>query len=124
MPRYIDADELKESLKNLKAKANNKKYEQGLQDAIDGYFPQIIDDAPTADVQPVKHGRWIECAEQKHIEKDYECSECGYRVCGEYECTSFCGGCGAIMGGDSNADLWVDDESVPNKDMRPDNEVM
>lgn len=52
MPRYIDADKLKESLKELKAEGNNLKYVQGLQDAIDGYFPQIIDDAPTVDVQP------------------------------------------------------------------------
>ena len=50
--RAIDADKLKEHLKKLKAKADNKKYEQGLQDAIDCYFPQIIDDAPTVDVQP------------------------------------------------------------------------
>ena len=51
--RAIDADKLKEHLKKLKAKADNKKYEQELQDAIDCYFPQIIDDAPTVDVQPV-----------------------------------------------------------------------
>ena len=55
--RLIDANALKESLKKLKAKGYNQKYVQGLQDAIDGYFPQIIDDAPTADVQP-KNG-WI-----------------------------------------------------------------
>lgn len=45
--RRIDADHLKETLKKLKAEDNNQKYVQGLQDAIDGYFPQIIDDEPT-----------------------------------------------------------------------------
>ena len=45
--RLIDANALKESLKKLKAEGYNQKYVQGLQDAIDGYFPQIIDDAPT-----------------------------------------------------------------------------
>lgn len=55
--RPIDADKLKESLKKFKAKAYNKKYEQGLQDAIDGYFPRIIDDAPTVYVQLVNG--WI-----------------------------------------------------------------
>lgn len=55
--RPIDADALKESLKKLKAKGYNQKYVQGLQDAIDGYFPQIIDDAPTINVQSVNG--WI-----------------------------------------------------------------
>lgn len=52
--RLIDANALKESLKHLKAKAYNQKYEQGLQDAIDGYFPQIIDNEPTIEAQPVQ----------------------------------------------------------------------
>lgn len=52
--RPIDADELKESLKKLKAEGYNRKYVQGLQDAIDGYFPQIIDDEPTLCVVPTK----------------------------------------------------------------------
>lgn len=49
--RLINADTLKESLKELKAEGNNRRYVQGLQDAIDNYFPQIIDDAPTIDVE-------------------------------------------------------------------------
>lgn len=49
--RLIDADALKETLKKLKAKGDNKKYVQGLQDAIDCYFPQIIDDEPTIDIK-------------------------------------------------------------------------
>ena len=55
--RTIDADALKEHLKKLKAKGCNQKYVQGLQDAIDCYFPQIIDGAPTIDVQSVNG--WI-----------------------------------------------------------------
>lgn len=51
--RLIDADALKEKLKKLKAKGTNKKYVQGLQDAIDGYFPQIIDDVPTIDIKAI-----------------------------------------------------------------------
>ena len=45
--RLIDADLLKNELKNLKAESKNKWYTKGLQDAIDFYFPQIIDDIPT-----------------------------------------------------------------------------
>lgn len=36
--RLINADALKESLKNLKAEGSNRKYVQGLQDAIDVFF--------------------------------------------------------------------------------------
>ena len=45
--RLIDADVLKRALKNLKAESKNKWYTKGLQDAIDFYFPKIIDDIPT-----------------------------------------------------------------------------
>lgn len=45
--RLIDADVLKRQLKNLKAESKNKWYTKGLQDAIDFYFPKIIDDIPT-----------------------------------------------------------------------------
>lgn len=107
--RLIDANALKERLKKLKAKADNKKYEQGLQDAIDCYFPQIIDDAPTVDVQSVKHGQWIiDYAEGTNIYHAH-CSECGKEptrnIGGDYyidKLSDFCPNCGAMMGGDSN----------------------
>ena len=37
-----------------------------------------IDNAPTIDTEPVRHGRWIECESENgiHIHK---CSECGKR---------------------------------------------
>ena len=60
--RLIDADELKKSLKELKAEGNNQKYVQGLQDAIDNYFPQIIDDAPT--VEAITREQFAEAAKQ------------------------------------------------------------
>ena len=50
--RLIDANALKESLKKYKVKGYNHKYVQGMQDAIDGYFPRIIDDAPTIEAEP------------------------------------------------------------------------
>lgn len=98
MARYIDADELKESLKKLKAKAYNQKYQQGLQDAIDGYFPQIIDNAPTADVQPVRHGRWI----ATNDENKKRCSECDIiHLIAQYPHgkANYCPNCGAKMDG-------------------------
>ena len=68
--RLIDADELKEGLKDLKAEGYNQKYVQGLQDAIDDYFSQIIDDAPTANVQPVKQDTELSSILQDYGIKD------------------------------------------------------
>ena len=107
--RLIDADELKESLKDLKAEGYNQKYVQGLQDAIDNYFSQIIDDAPTVDVQPVKHAQWI--FQNRHDEDGrciYHCSECNFEI-KVFPCNlvlwqmheKYCARCGAQMDGDS-----------------------
>ena len=108
--RLIDADELKKDLKDLKAEGYNQKYVQGLQDAIDNYFPQIIDDAPTADVQLVKHGRWIRSDDQCWLtcpfcDTDVDVS-CGapffYVDNDEVSHINFCPNCGARMDGDNN----------------------
>lgn len=112
MPRYIDADALKESLKELEAtgKGANPKYLQGIQDAIDGYFPQIIDDEPTADVEPIRHGRW-KWLTQKEAEpyapfgmvfsaENWICSECNnYKTFGIGMQPKYCDNCGAKMDG-------------------------
>lgn len=104
--RVINADALKESLKKLKAEGNNRKYVQGLQDAIDGYFPQIIDDEPTIDAEPVRHGRWIV---EKGSGEYAVCSECGGKSGTQWDgvepiplMTPFCPNCGARMDGDDN----------------------
>ena len=89
--RLIDADALKESLKELKAEGNNRRYVQGLQDAIDGYFPQIIDDEPTIDAEPVKHGRWIQ-----RRNGQYYCNNCGREERFTYQ-RNYCPKCGAKM---------------------------
>lgn len=73
--RLIDADALKESLKELEAESNSIRYTQGLQDAIDYYFPQIIDDAPTIDAEPVKHGELL--AKIKDLIAKYKQAESG-----------------------------------------------
>ena len=48
MSRLIDADVLLEYIKKLECHADNKKYEKGLNDFLQFYFPQIIDNQPTA----------------------------------------------------------------------------
>lgn len=51
-------------------------------------------------------GKWIEDDEhnQNHIEKIWHCSECNYEAWGEYDKSDFCGGCGADMRGEEDAD--------------------
>ena len=60
----------------------------------------IISDMPTADVQPVKRGKWLE-------NHDWiNCSICGFDVKDEYYAKRFtyknCPHCGADMRGDEN----------------------
>ena len=50
-----------------------------------------IDEVPAADVEPVKHGHWIEC----NYGLTFECSECKYPT--EYNLTDFCPNCGAKL---------------------------
>ena len=56
----------------------------------------VIQTAPAADVQLVKHGRWI----RKHnsFPQRYFCTECGG---GDVGIFTFCHYCGARMDGDS-----------------------
>lgn len=56
----------------------------------------VIEDAPTIEAEPIKHGRWIEIGHPW-----YECSECGERTAvvnlnGEVV-WNYCPNCGARM---------------------------
>lgn len=54
-----------------------------------------IEDAPTIDAQPVKHGEW-------ETQGGVHCTRCGWRPTGRI-CdlfTDYCAGCGAKMDGD------------------------
>ena len=50
---------------------------------------------PAADVETVRHGKWLEQYEGSRLLK---CSVCGYEFCDLIECGNFCGNCGAKMG--------------------------
>ena len=67
-----------------------------------------IEDAPTIDAQPVKHGRFVfEKGDYRNTVDGYRCTSCGetYHTkvpyFSEYK---FCPNCGAKMGGDADAD--------------------
>lgn len=97
--RYVD-----EMSKHFSTKDNE--YYDALMDAEDA-----IDDLPSADVAPVRHGRWIETSYD-----EYTCSVCGKNVSDEIfyaigpedresasmGVANYCPNCGAKMDGDAD----------------------
>ena len=64
----------------------------------------IIDDLPTIDAEPVRHGRWEKASEYMPI---YVCSECKERNLfknGNNVFSNYCPNCGAKMRGDEDTD--------------------
>lgn len=58
-----------------------------------GRARKLIEDAPAADVQPVRHGRWV------YDEGEFACSECdGVMVRNVF---NYCPWCGARMDGET-----------------------
>lgn len=80
-----------------------KAYTEGRIKAKDGCV-SVLDDInalPKADVQPVKHGRWIWDSEPElgNPYGSYRCSECGNRM--KFQ-ENYCCGCGARMEDEQN----------------------
>lgn len=96
--RMIDANALKTSFE-----------EDG---HLSNYIEEFIDNAPTIDAEPVRHGQWI-FGELGPIGCDVNCSECGWGAKNvdpvlwlDYDGHKYCGCCGAKMDGgkdDENA---------------------
>lgn len=51
----------------------------------------VVNDAPTVDAEPVRHGHWIA---EISDEEEYKCSECGDI---EYYTCKYCPNCGSKM---------------------------
>ncbi len=84
-----------------------KAYTEGRIKAKDGCVSILHDlnALPKADVQPVKHGRWVRTDKSMGVETVYACSECGYQV-RESDRTNYCGDCG------SKLDIIYQDDKV------------
>lgn len=70
--RLIDADDI---IVQLEAKRNNWDNKKAIHRAMRGAYVDsilIVRDAPTVEVEPVRHGRWI-----KWDDYVVMCSECG-----------------------------------------------
>jgi hypothetical protein len=92
MPRYIDADRLISRLNIFNEWCKDERLKGSI------FAVDVIRDEPTADVEPVKHGKW---------EKEEICTNCKTNIEdlfeGEfyYSCEKlrFCPHCGAKMDG-------------------------
>lgn len=89
MGKYIDAEGVMRACYDSFVKTNNKAYKE---------IALLVEAVPAADVQEVKHGRWIETT----VPELWECSVCGCVIYSETEIDrkiyhKWCGRCGARM---------------------------
>ena len=89
MPELIDREVLLEAMRDCEAVTHSI----GYLDVI-----AIIEDAPTIESKPVRHGRWFFVGEETMHDgwtyRKYKCSECGFQT---VEAKNFCPNCGADM---------------------------
>lgn len=99
--RYIDADKLRDEADDTLNWKTNNEYNM-YSDVMD-----MIDYAPTEDVQPVKHGRWI----TSEITTDPGCTSCScchseyyigdlQNLEGDNDFVMYCPNCGTRMDGE------------------------
>lgn len=62
-------------------------------------FENAFEKAPTIEVEPVKHGRWIDIDPAPWGQVYGTCSECGIRQALDKGKDKFCGVCGTRMDG-------------------------
>ena len=93
MPRYIHADKMIADTKAMKQVA------EGIE--IEGII-KYIDEHATANVQEIKHGKWIKTDYYDIFHMPiYECSVCHKKVADHYiNCYKYCLHCGAKMDGE------------------------
>lgn len=98
MPRYIDAEKLRDEVDDTLNWETNNEYNM-YSDIMD-----MIDNAPTEDVQPVKHGKWEKREYTKVLDKfceiyrinkpSYTCTNCRTA---QNKTSNYCPHCGARM---------------------------
>ena len=94
--RAINADALKELFERYLAAPHvnirHSSLSYGIKMGVEGCI-SYLNNAPTLDVKPVVHGRWIDNGIQGSMLSG--CSVCGF-TCGAYT-FNYCPNCGAIM---------------------------
>lgn len=94
--RLIDANALTAEMQKLLTN-NDTLIDEWLSDRI----VEEIEDAPTIEAEPIKHGRWLKTGQSFVFPekfRNYFCSECGFEldksIRTEYH---YCPNCGALM---------------------------
>lgn len=91
--RLIDADAAIEKLREYITEMESDVYYGSNLGIPEDYICEAIEDVPTIDAEPVRHGEWI------YGENDIpHCSECGKEP---KEISQYCPHCGANMGADN-----------------------
>ena len=94
MKYYISREAAIEAVENRAKKQTNADVRKELMDAV-----IAVEYVKIADVQPVKHGKWIWNSNAPHREHGaYKCSNCGCHS--DFE-ENYCYNCGARMDGDA-----------------------
>ena len=104
MDEYINREALRDSVESIdwysvrrgELITGAESSENALYKASDIY--SAIDNAPTADVAPVRHGRWIAIKVLNEWDKG-QCSECRSIFNSSVWGTNYCPNCGAKMDG-------------------------
>ena len=98
--RYIDANALQAQLERKKVGIANQRYTEGWNDCM-MRVKSMVSKAPTADVAPVVHGRWILEREPNGKPYCFHCSVCDsdYHCIGIVVASDYCPNCGAMMDG-------------------------
>lgn len=102
--RLIDANEIANGINQYFCNVCSSLDGERCRDCEINEVLRLIDNTPTVEAEPVKHGRWL-----NRIQKDGTtigqhnvkyCSECGYVIFTKVD--NYCPSCGTRMDGDKN----------------------
>lgn len=99
--KYISVTKFKETLAKLTVEGGTEATRTTIARTLGEVVPKLLDDEPFADVQPVKHGRWIEVT-PKHSRCSVCDTTCLIAVYPISKGANFCPNCGARMDGGEN----------------------
>ena len=101
MAEYINREQLIGELKDVIAdyKDENTFSTDFAATIVTDILNNIVKCHPAADVEPVRHGRWV----NTHSDSEFvQCSLCKYPVYLMWDQTNYCPNCGAKMDGGTN----------------------
>lgn len=111
MPRPIDADALyQEMVRTIVAMMRTKRWMRSDNDNEDEIL-LVIQNAPTLDYAPVRHGEWVDEIEPNAVTASgmevhvFRCSACDFTWANNVlHYFKYCPNCGALMDGKEDAD--------------------